>query len=111
MAEERVSLIHYLFLWWKFESNELVRYQVLYFLLPGETVLFNLYAGREADKSNSIFKSQAYVRSQDDDNAEEISAHEHDKICKRQRIRDHAYLDQLVSIVTIKEERILQVAL
>lgn len=78
---------------------------------PVEIMLFNKYAGRAADESNSIFKLQPYIRSEDDDNAEEISAHEHDKICKRQRIRDHAYLDQLVSIVTIKEERILQVAL
>lgn len=74
-------------------------------------MLFNKYAGRAADESDSIFKLQPYIRSEDDDNAEEISAHEHDKICKRQRIRDHAYLDQLVSIVTIKQERILQVAL
>ena len=74
-------------------------------------MLLNHYAGMAADESDSIFKLQPYVRSQDDDNAEEISAHEHDKICKRQRIRDHAYLDQLVSIVTIKQERILQVAL
>lgn len=74
-------------------------------------MLFNQYAGSATDKSNSIFKSQEYVRSKDDDNAEEISAHEDYKICKRQRIRDHAYLNQLVSIVTIKEERILQVAL
>lgn len=74
-------------------------------------MLFNKYAGMAADESDSIFKLQRYIRSEDDDNAEEISAHEHDKICKRQRIRDHAYLDQLVSIVTIKEERILQVAL
>lgn len=52
-----------------------------------------------------------YLRPKHSDDTEEIRAQEHYKVGKRQRILHHAHLNVLVSIVTIKQERELQVTL
>ena len=52
-----------------------------------------------------------FLRSKHSDDAEKIDTQKHDEVSQRKRIFDHTHLDGFVSIVTIKQERELQVTL
>ena len=58
-----------------------------------------------------MFLYEANLRPKDNDDTEKISAHKHYKVGQRQRVLDRSHLNVLISIVTIKQKRILQVTL